>query len=112
MKPQEVRTLPAAYLRLIVLVEARAAPRLQAVDGLWRKPIKGKGASEPRPGSMTEFIRAERLLEPAEIDRIIAQAPIDLVSFQQAAAQIAIEDRAPLRTWLERFHGDDIQLAA
>lgn len=112
MKPQEVRTLPPAYLRLIILVEARAAPRLQTIDGLWRKPIKGRGTSEPRPGSMTEFIRAERLLEPADIDRIIADAPADLVSFQQAAAQIVVEHRAPLRSWLDRFHDADFKLAA
>ena len=30
-------TLPPWCLRLIVLVEARAAPRLQTVEGLWRK---------------------------------------------------------------------------
>src|SRR3546814_9948910 len=34
MKPHEVQTLPAWCLRLIVLMEARAAPRLINVEGL------------------------------------------------------------------------------
>jgi len=104
MKPHEVRTLPAGYLRLIVLIEARAAPRLRTVDGLWRKPIKGRGAGEARPGSMTEFIRAERLLEPADIDRIIDEAPADLLAFQEAAAQVALEHREPIGDWIARFN--------
>jgi hypothetical protein len=112
MKPHEIRTLPPAYLRLIVLVEARAAPRLRNVDGLWRKPIKGRGAGEARPGSMTEFIRAERLLEPREIDRIIAEAPRDLVAFQEAAAGIVLAERAPLGDWIARFNAGVERLAA
>lgn len=104
MKPHEVRTLPAGYLRLIVLIEARAAPRLRTIDGLWRKPIKGRGAGEARPGSMTEFIRAERLLDPLEVDRIIAEAPADLLAFQQAAARVALEQREPIGDWIARFN--------
>ncbi|RJG53986.1 hypothetical protein D0Z70_14555 [Sphingobium terrigena] len=104
MKPHEVRTLPALYLRLIVLIEARAAPRLRTVDGLWRKPIKGRGAGEARPGSMTEFIRAEHLLDPEEVDRIIAEAPGDLLAFQQAAARVALEHREPIGDWIARFN--------
>lgn len=105
MKPDEVRTLPQAYLRLIVLIEARAKPRLREVAGLWRAPVLGhrRGATA-RPGSMTEYIREKRLIEEAEIERIIADAPVDLVAFQQAAACVALEDRAPMRDWLERFH--------
>lgn len=104
MKPHEVRTLPAGYLRLIVLIEARAAPRLRTIDGLWRKPIKGRGAGEARPGSMTEFIRAEHLLDPEEVDRIIAEAPGDLLAFQQAAARVALEHREPIGDWIARFN--------
>src|SRR3546814_2047339 len=39
MKPDEVRALPSWCLRLIVLVEARAAPRLRTVEGLDRKGL-------------------------------------------------------------------------
>src|SRR3546814_8775807 len=53
MKPDEVHALPAWCLRLIILVEARAAPRLRTVEGLWRK------STRTRPGRMTDFIRAE-----------------------------------------------------
>lgn len=110
MKPHELRTLPEAYLRLIVLIEARAAPRLRTIDGLWRKPIKGHGLGEARPGSMTEFIRAERLLSPGEIDRIIAEAPAQLLAFQEAAAQVALDQRDPVGEWIERFNGAVAQL--
>ena len=98
MKPEELRQVPPHWLRLIVLIEARAAPRLRTVEGLWRRSTK------TRPGRMTDFIRAERLLPADEIDRIIADAPADLVRFQQAAGDIAIESRPTLESWLERFH--------
>lgn len=98
MKPDEVRALPEYWLRMIVLIEARAAPRLRTVEGLWRRSTKSK------PGRMTDFIRAERLLPEAEIDRIIASAPTSLVRFQEAAAQQPLDTRPTLETWLERFH--------
>src|SRR3546814_10709387 len=60
MKPHEVQTLPAWCLRLIVLMEARAAPRLINVEGLWRRSTRA------RPGTMTEFIRDRGLLPPRE----------------------------------------------
>lgn len=72
MKPDEVHALPAWCLRLIILVEARAAPRLRTVEGLWRK------STRTRPGRMTDFIRAEALLPGAEIDAIIRDAPAGL----------------------------------
>lgn len=107
MKPDEIRTLPSDYLRLIVLIEARARPRLRQVDGLWRKPVRGCRGAEPRPGSMTEFIRAEALLSAAEIDAIERMAPADLVSFQQRAALVDLAERPPLRDWLDRFHAGE-----
>lgn len=107
MKPDEICTLPSDYLRLIVLIEARARPRLRQVDGLWRKPVRGCRGAEPRPGSMTEFIRAEALLSAAEIDAIERMAPADLVSFQQRAALVDLAERPPLRDWLDRFHAGE-----
>jgi hypothetical protein len=97
MTPAEVRALPAWCLRLIVLIEARAAPRLRTVEGLWRKTTRA------RPGRMTDFIRHERLLPAVEIDRIARDAPLDLVRFQDVAAAIPVEDRPTMRSWLERF---------
>lgn len=98
MKPDEVRALPAWCLRLIVLVEARAAPRLRTVEGLWRRSTK------TRPGRMTDFIRAEELLPSADINAIIRDAPADLVRFQDVTALIPIEARPAMTEWLDRFN--------
>ena len=67
-----------------MLVEARAAPRLHTVEGLWRR------STLARPGSMTAFIRDEHLLPADEIDRIIRDAPLDLIRFQDVAAVIPL----------------------
>ena len=98
MKPEEVLTLPRWCLRLIVLMEARAAPRLRNVEGLWRR------ATRNRPGSMTEYIRAQGLLDHAEVDRIETGAPVELVRFQSVAAHVPIDQRPHLREWLDRFN--------
>jgi hypothetical protein len=98
MTPPEVRDLPVWCLRLIVLVEARAAPRLHTVEGLWRKSTRA------RPGRMTDFIRHERLLPADDIDRIISEAPLDLIQFQDVAASIPIDERPTMRSWIERFN--------
>lgn len=97
-KPDEIATLPPWCLRLIVLVEARAAPRLRNVEGLWRKSTRA------RPGSMTAFIRDRGLLDTDEIDAIIRDAPLDLVRFQDLAAGVPVEERAAIGTWLDRFN--------
>lgn len=112
MKPDEVRSLPPAYLRLIILIEARAAPRLHSVDGLWRSPILGKRGAEARPGSMTQFIRDQRLLCSAEIDAIIERAPANLLAFQRAAACVDLLDRPPMGDWLARFNAGTDRKAA
>ena len=98
MKPDEVRALPAWCLRLIVLIEARAAPRLRTVEGLWRT------STRTRPGRMTDFIREERLLPFATIAAIIREAPTDLIRFQDAAAHVPLSDRPAMAEWLARFH--------
>jgi hypothetical protein len=98
MTPDEVRELPTWCLRLIVLVEARAAPRLHTVEGLWRKTTRA------RPGRMTDFIRHEGLLPSPEIDRIARDAPLDLIRFQDVAAGIPLEERPTMRDWLDRFN--------
>jgi hypothetical protein len=98
IKPDEVRALPAWCLRVIVLIEARAAPRLRTVEGLWRR------STRTRPGRITDFIRAERLLAPEEIGAIIRSAPAELVRFQDAAALIPIAERPTMETWLAEFN--------
>lgn len=103
MTPEELRGLDEDQLRVIVLMEARAKPRLRTVEGLWRSSTKGLRGREARPGAMTDMIRIERLLDPAEIDSIIEHVPTDLVAFQHGAAQIPIDDRPPMATWLEQF---------
>lgn len=106
MRPSEVRALPREELRLIVLLEARAAPRLRNIEGLWRRSTRA------RPGSMTTFIRDEGLLDPAEIDMIIAHAPADLVEFQRGAAAVPLDQRPCMKSWIERFHVGIDKLAA
>lgn len=105
-KVDELRSLPCWSLRLIVLVEARAASRLRSVEGLWRS------STASRPGSMTAYIRSEGLLDPGEIDAIIAGAPVDLVDFQQAAAHVPIDLRPTMRNWIDRFNAGVMKLAA
>lgn len=78
MKPWEVDALPADKLKRLVLIEARAKPRLGVVQGLWRK------ATKTRPGSMTEYIRQRGLLPAKEIDRIIQETPTEIEAYQAA----------------------------
>ena len=44
-------------------------------EGLWRKAVKGCRGATPRPGSMTEYIRAKGLLPGALIDALIELTP-------------------------------------
>ncbi|MDE8650578.1 hypothetical protein [Novosphingobium album (ex Liu et al. 2023)] len=105
MKPDEVRALPVWCLRLIVLVEARAAPRLRTVEGLWRR------STSKRPGRMTDFIRAEELLPAADIEAIIRDAPVDLIRFQDVAAHVPLPDRPAMAEWLETFNAGLLEAA-
>lgn len=87
MKPDEVRALPADKLCRIVVLEARAKPRLVSIEGLWRKPVKGTRGGIKKPGSMTEFIRDEGLLPAAQIDHLIESVPQELISRNEAFAE-------------------------
>jgi len=104
IKPDEVLELSAEELRIIVLMEARAKPRLRNVDGLWRRPVLGRRDATPRPGRITELIRERGLLSPAEVNRIIEDAPTALLDFQAAQAALPPEQRAPMGRWLDDFH--------
>ena len=81
MKTHEIDALPPDKLRRIVVMEARAKPRLGTVEGLWRK------ATRARPGSMTEYIREKGLLPAEEVDRLIEQVPLEIVRREQAHAR-------------------------
>ena len=78
MKPEEVDALPVEKLRRIVLLEARAKPRLDTVEGLWRSSRKKAGL----PGSMTQYIVNKGLLPQEEVERI-QRVPDVLVQFQK-----------------------------
>jgi hypothetical protein len=80
MQPEEVSGLEPDYLAGIVRLEARARPRFKtaAMKGLWGRD------SKKRPGSMTQYIRDQRLLPAAEIDRIIAETPEAIIEYQAA----------------------------
>lgn len=101
-KPRELHTLSAPLLRRIVLMEARAKPRLRDIDGLWRKPVKGLRGATARPGSMTQYIREQGLLSAEEIERIIALAPASLTRWQESV-MLQWTSRPELRQWLALF---------
>lgn len=44
----------------IIQMETTARPGLRVIQGLWRRPRKGARGTEPRPGSMSEFIASYR----------------------------------------------------
>lgn len=97
IQPNEVRALPAWCLRLIVLIEARAEPRLRTVEGLWRR------STRTRPGRITDFIRSEGLLPEAEIVAIRRDAPTDLIRFQDAASLVPVSERPTMEEWISDF---------
>lgn len=69
MQEDEIRHLEPPLLRRIVIMEARALPRLNAREGLWIR------STRRRPGSMTVFIRREGLLPPEEVDWLTSVTP-------------------------------------
>jgi hypothetical protein len=85
MKPRELHDLTPEKLKRIVVIEARAKPRLTDIDGLWRKPVKGMRGATPRPGSMTEYIRSSGLLPAEEIDRLITVTPTQAITAEEIA---------------------------
>lgn len=110
IKPDEVIALSREELRIIVLMEARAKPRLRNVDGLWRKPVLGRRGAIPRPGDITAFIRDKGLLPTDEVDEIVACAPTALIAFQTAQAHLPLEARKPMGSWLADFQRAQIAM--
>jgi len=105
--PQELHAYTRRELRMIVLIEARARPRLRTVEGLWRTTTKGARGKPARPGRMTDYIRAEGLLPAAEIDDIEANAPLDLIRFRDVAGDIPEALRPTMAQWLAVFASDE-----
>jgi hypothetical protein len=103
MTPPEVDQLSKDELRTIVLMEARAKPRLRTIEGLWRRPVLGRGGATPKPGAITDYIRAQGLLPSDEVDRIVATAPLELLSFQAAQAVLPLSERVSMGQWLHDF---------
>lgn len=102
-KPHEVDAFPAIVLRRIVLMEARAHPRLTNVDGLWRKEIKGMRGATKRPGSMTQYIREKGLLPEAEVDFIWNEGPAAFIKWLADIALVPLEQRQTVSDWLAVF---------
>lgn len=100
-RPAELDHFDPRLLRRIVLIEARAKPRLRNVDGLWRKPVLGRRGATPRPGSMTAYIRDKALLPPDEIDAIATVAVEDLERFLASVGTGA--ERPAIARWLAWF---------
>ena len=88
------------------MIESRAAQRyldyapskgrpngveVPLTEGLWRQRVQGFRGAVAKPGSMIQYIRERGLLDPAEIDRIIAATPTGPLTKEQ------ITD---WRTWL------------
>jgi len=113
-KPHELHNtddFPPALLRRIVLMEARAAPRLRTTEGLWRKAVKGKNGATPKPGSMTEYIRDQKLLPASEVEHIIEAAPAALMAWQDWASGVPLDQRSDMKEWLAFFDltsGDEL----
>lgn len=103
-KPAELHEYEPELLRLIVLMEARAKPRLTTTEGLWRKAVKGARGGTPKPGDMTSYIRAQGLLPADEVDYIVANAPTALVSWQEAHSDVPINERPAVRDWMTFFN--------
>lgn len=94
MKPWEVDALEKPLLRRIVLVEANAQPFLTEIQGLWGRGTKGTRGGIRRPGTMTQYIREQGLLDAEEIDRLMALAPRVRVLRKTIQAGVAPEWRA------------------
>lgn len=89
-KPKELHELQKIELRYIVIMEARAAPNLTAIEGLWRNGVKGTRGGEKKPGRMTDYIREHGLLPADEVARLWAEAPT-MIEGNQEAHKLGLE---------------------
>lgn len=119
MTPTEIKDLDRSKLARIVIMEARALPRLLAyaeekgwprgkgipiVEGLWRQGTKGARGAERKPGKMTQFILEQRLLPEAVVLHLQESVPSELRARNDAAAA-----GKPVESWrafLKRVLGE------
>lgn len=102
-KPRELSSYEQGDLRVIVLMEAVAAPRLTKCEGLWRKAIAGKRGGQARPGAMTDYIRQQALLSEKEIDQIIHAGPAVLERWKAHQAALPLAERETMSAWVAKF---------
>lgn len=103
--PEELREHRKSYLRQIVIMEARAEPRLEKIQGLWRNGTKGTRSGKPKPGKMTDFIVSEGLLPEDEVKYLVEVAPKEIIDNQQQFANgFEIPD---WHDFLEKFSPED-----
>jgi len=102
-RPDELMSFPGMEHVRLVLLEARAEPRLRNCDGLWRKPIKGRNGATPRPGSMTQYLREKDALTTGEIDLIRNEAVPMLSEWCSKIGNEPITERPAISTWLAEF---------
>jgi hypothetical protein len=81
-QPEELLEYKKKYLRYIVVMEARAEPKLRSILGLWRNGVKGTKGGKHRPGKMTDFIIAQGLLPEKEILELRQRAPMEIINNQ------------------------------
>ena len=94
-KADDVNSLPRDHLKLIVLLEAAAAPRLTTTEGLWRKSTKGR-RGPPRPGRITDFISDTALLSPDDAADVAQR----LLPALERQIDPATRTYADMATWL------------
>lgn len=68
-------------------------------EGIWRKAVKGCRGATPKPGSMTEYIRAKGLLSGPLIDALIANTPTRYFT----AADFEAEGIKDWQEWISRL---------
>lgn len=104
-QPEELLEFRKSYLVYIVAIEARAEPRLEKIEGLWRNGVKGTRGGKKRPGKMTDFILSEGLLSAEEVSFIRENIPKEIIANQSIYA-----DGGPIPNWhdfLEAFTPED-----
>jgi hypothetical protein len=97
IRPDEVRALPAWCLRLIVLIEARAEPRLRTVEIV--API------DQDPARQDHRFHPRRAAAPRGRDRRDPSRCADRSHpFQDAASIVPIAERPTMEEWIASFN--------
>lgn len=78
-KPQELHEHRREYLAEIVIMEARAQPRLKKIEGLWRNGTKGTRGGQKKPGRMTEYIIEHGLLDADYVRFLEESVPKEII---------------------------------